>query len=221
MFTGLIKDVGKIINVTANTEGKLFNVLSNNLTPYMQIDDSVAINGVCQTITSVSGNTFQFQTIQTSLTKTTLGKLKSLDYVNLELAMKLSDRLGGHLVLGHVNDTAKIFKILPKGNSYLLTLIVPESLMPYMTKEGSVTCDGISLTISNVDRNNNYIEMSIIPHTWQSTCLKYKHVGDLVNIEADVIAKYLETLLLSKKIKEHKSKDLSNMTENWIRSQGF
>ncbi len=215
MFTGLVKEMGKVVSVTKNTEGVLLTVASTLLRPQMGIDDSVAINGVCQTVVSLGENFFSVQVVHTSLEKTTLGKLKSGTEVNLELALTLSDRLGGHIVQGHVNGVASVEKLLMRGENTLMTLRLPSELLRYVVKEGSITLDGTSLTVSELEED--LVTVSLIPHTLKQTVLKNRKVGHEINIEVDILAKYIERLLQSKNSSESKSK----MTEEWLRSQGF
>lgn len=197
MFTGLVKEIGKVVSVRSNAEGKLIEVESKTLLPEIEIDDSVAINGACQTAVKVSDKTFVVQAVHTTLEKTTLGRLRQGDEVNLELALRASDRLGGHIVQGHVNDVGQIAQIRNLGENYLVTIKVHSSQMKYIVKEGSVTIDGISLTVSDVFKEDCSFQLSIIPHTWQHTVLRNRTVQSLVNIEVDILGKYIENLLFN------------------------
>ncbi len=141
-------------------------------------------------------------------------KLNLHSFVNLERSVRLNDRLGGHLVQGHVNGIGTISEIQKLGENYLLKIIVPENLERYLIKEGSIAVNGISLTIA--DLNSNEISLSIIPHTWQNTNLKYKKLNDKVNIEIDVLAKYVENLLAKNNGTSEK-----NITENWLKEIGY
>lgn len=189
MFTGLIKEIGLIKNITTNSEGKLFTIECPKLACHIKIDDSVATNGVCLTATKVSEKNYSAQAVHTTLEKSTLGKLKIGDLVNLELAMLPTDRLGGHFVQGHVNTTAKLESIVHKGDNKDITLKVPTEQMKFIIDEGSIAIDGISLTVAKV--SGDRITLTIIPHTWENTNLSQKRVGDEFNIEVDMIAKYL------------------------------
>lgn len=217
MFTGLIKEVGKIESILPNREGAEISVKSIILIEDIEIDDSIAINGVCQTATYIGGNSFRVQAVHTTLDKTTLGKLKVGDDVNMELAMRPIDRLGGHLVQGHVNGIASIVNIDSIGNNYILKIKIEDKDLRYIVKEGSITLDGISLTVAYLD--GNIATVSIIPHTWKNTILKNRNVGDLINYEVDVIAKYVERLLGLNSDNINNSK--SNISEDWLRSKGF
>lgn len=216
MFTGLIKEIGTVKNITTNKEGRLFEYESHDLLADMEIDDSVSINGACQTVIKKSEKTFFAQAVGSTLDKTNLSELKSGDPVNMELALRLSDRLGGHLVQGHVNGTGTITKIINQGKNYLLSVQYPESLSAYFIEEGSVALEGISLTIANLSQNE--LTVSVIPHTWDSTTLKWAKVGKKVNIEVDLVAKYIERMLLMGRKKANNKEDLDI---NWIKSKGF
>lgn len=193
MFTGLIKDIGKVIRITPNAEGKVFVIETKKLASEIAIDDSIATNGVCLTATKVEGHQFTVQAVHVTLEKTSLGQLKVGSVVNLELALRASDRLGGHIVQGHVNGVGKISAIKPIGKNFEIELTTEKHMFKYIIKEGSIALDGISLTIARI--TNNSFTVSIIPHTYENTTLYSKKVGDSVNIEVDIMAKYLENFL--------------------------
>jgi riboflavin synthase len=157
------------------------------------IDDSVATNGVCLTATKINGDTFRVQAIHMTLEKTSIGYLKSGDKVNLELSLRPQDRLGGHFVQGHVNALGKIVKIATIGNNWEVEVSFPTDLRKYMISEGSITLDGISLTIARL--TDSTLTVAIIPHTLEKTSLSSKKVGDVLNLEVDMIAKYIENFL--------------------------
>ena len=200
MFTGLIEGVGKILTLQSEKGGLLIEVSSPFSLKNTQIGDSIAVDGVCLTVINKKENSFKAQISPETLSKTTFKYKKIGDPVNLERALKLGDRLGGHLVSGHVDGIGKISSINPIENFYRFIIEVPENLAIYLVKKGSIAIDGISLTIN--DCKNNNIELMIIPHTLKMTTLGFKKTGDLVNIEIDIIAKmvykwlspYLENL---------------------------
>ena len=193
MFTGLIQEVGTIESITSNTEGKEFVIRAPALIKEIGIDDSVATNGVCLTATKIEGDTFKVQAIHVTLEKTSLGQLKVNDKVNLELSVRPSDRMGGHFVQGHVNALGKIKKIEKKGNNWEIEVTFPPELRKYMISEGSIALDGISLTIARLTETT--LTVAIIPHTLEKTSLSAKKVGDVLNLEVDMIAKYIENFL--------------------------
>jgi riboflavin synthase len=193
MFTGLIQEVGTILSVTPNTEGKEFIIKAPSLIKEIQIDDSVATNGCCLTATQIKGDTFKVQAIHMTLQKTSIGSLKSGDKVNLELSLRPNDRLGGHFVQGHVNAVGKIKQIKTMGENWEIEVSIPKDLRKYMISEGSVAIEGISLTIARLSSES--LTVSIIPHTLEKTTLGTKKVGDDLNLEVDMIAKYIENFL--------------------------
>ncbi|RLA63119.1 MAG: riboflavin synthase [Epsilonproteobacteria bacterium] len=211
MFTGLVKEVGRIKEIRSNPEGKELIIESKELLPEMGIDDSVSVNGACQTVTEVRNGAFKVQSIHVTLEKTTLGSLKPGDPVNLELALRASDRLGGHFVQGHVNDCGVISNIKSIGENYLYSIKYPENLGKYIISEGSIAIDGISLTVARLNREARELTVSLIPHTMKNTNLNSLKVGDKVNLEVDLLAKYIENLL-------SKGDDLS---QKWLASKGF
>ncbi len=193
MFTGLIQDVGSIISVTPNLEGCSF-VIRTRLIDQISIDDSIATNGVCLTATHKEGDCYHCQAIPMTLQKTNLGTLKAGDQVNLELSLRAQDRLGGHMVQGHVNGVGEILGIKDQGRTWEFRIAFPVALRKYMISEGSIALDGISLTIARLEEEA--LTVAIIPHTLQNTTLGSKKIGDSVNVEVDMVAKYIENFLL-------------------------
>lgn len=195
MFTGLIKDQGRVLSVRENLEGKIFEI-ETSLAGEIGVDDSVAVNGVCLTATAVSERSFTMQAVHLTLEKTNLGMLLPDSVVNLELALKYSDRLGGHLVLGHVNATAEVISLENRGENYNIWYRIPHELKKFVIKEGSIALDGISLTVA--DMKDNEVMVTIIPHTWNETQIHNLKPGSLVNVEVDSqavhMAKYLDAL---------------------------
>ena len=193
MFTGLIQAIGVIKQVSGSPEGKTLTIHCPELIGNIAVDDSIAVNGVCLTAAERGPDGFIAHAIHTTLEKTTLGSLDPGQRVNLELAMRASDRLGGHLVQGHVNAIGRITGIDTQGNNWQIHISFPADLRKYMIAEGSITLDGISLTIAKLA--DSQLMVSIIPHTLANTTLKDKAVGDSVNIEVDIMAKYIENFL--------------------------
>ena len=183
MFTGLVEDVGKVLRA-----GGGILVVETSLTD-IEVGDSVAVNGACLTAVEVDGGKVTFEVSQETLSKTNLADLKAGDRVNLERALKVGSRLGGHIVQGHVDFTARIREMRPQGGHRLLTLEIPREWSLYFVEKGSVAVDGISLTVNAVE--GNFIFINIIPHTLENTNLKFRKPGDRVNIETDIIGKYV------------------------------
>lgn len=218
MFTGLIKDIGEISSLTRNTEGVEIIVKSSLIASQVVIDDSVSINGACQTVIAHNSSEFTVQAVKTTLEKTNFGHLKPGSPVNLELALRLSDRLGGHLVQGHVNGVGEVLGWENRGNNYVLDFKIPSEFLRYVVQEGSITLNGVSLTVSKLDPIKSVGQVSIIPHTWDNTIFKFSKVGDSLNLEVDILAKYVENLLFSR---EEKSVKESKISEEWLRSLGY
>ena len=207
MFTGIIEEIGKIERITPIAGGMKIKIHAEKIIVDVVVNDSVCIDGVCLTVTEKSKNSFLVDAVGATLEKTTFHNIKADASVNLERSVRLSDRLGGHLVQGHVNGIGNISEIKKLGENYLVKIIVPEELEKYLIKEGSIAINGISLTIADLNRNE--ISISIIPHTWQNTNLKDKEAHDKVNVEIDILAKYEEKLLT----RNHNSSE-KNITEN-------
>jgi riboflavin synthase len=193
MFTGLIKDIGIVKKVSPNATGAEFIIETKKLAEEIKIDDSVATNGVCLTATKINDNCYHAQAVHVTMDKTNLKALKVGDKVNLELALRPMDRMGGHFVSGHINGVGKVNAIKVLGGNREYSIKIPKDLLPYMLKEGSIALDGISLTIASV--RNDIVTVSIIPHTHENTILHTKKVGDSLNIEVDMMAKYVENIL--------------------------
>lgn len=212
MFTGLIKEIGKVKSLRKNTEGTELEVYCSDLIKDIEIDDSISINGVCQTATSVNKDFFTVQAVHATLEKTTFGHFRIGDEVNLELALRPMDRIGGHYVQGHVNGVSSISSIVNKGKNYLVTIKTPRDLSKYIMDEGSISVDGISLTVYK--KLEGAFQLSVIPHTWDHTILRNKKNGSNVNLEVDVLAKYVENLLKY-------SGDQNKFSKEWFAERGF
>jgi riboflavin synthase len=214
MFTGIIEEIGKIEKTKPIAGGLSIKIGANKILEDITVNDSICIDGVCLTVTNFDDSGFWVDVVGATLEKTAFASVKSSNFVNLERSVRLNDRLGGHLVQGHVNGTGTIFEIRKLGENYLLKITVPESLERYLIKEGSIAVNGISLTIADIYKN--LISISIIPHTWQNTNLKHKKVNDSVNIEIDILAKYVEKLLT----RDNSDSD-KKITENWLKEIGY
>ena len=214
MFTGIIEEIGKIEKITPIAGGLSIRIKAEKVIKDLAVNDSVCIDGVCLTVTKKENGAFWADAVGATLEKTTFNKIKADTFVNLERSVRLNDRLGGHLVQGHVNGIGTISEIKKLGENYLVKIIVPEDLERYLIKEGSIAISGISLTIADVTKNE--ISLSIIPHTWQNTNLKDKKVNEKVNVEIDILAKYVEKLLT--KVNHSSNK---NISESWLKEIGY
>ena len=199
MFTGLIEDLGKVIDISVSSKGAEL-VVETKLSD-IKIGDSVAVNGACLTVTEIRGNKYSFDVSPETLKRTNLGLLKRGDYVNLERALKVGDRLGGHIVQGHVDFTSKIKALKFLGEHYELVIEIPNNWVSYIVEKGSIAIDGISLTVNYIRNNSAYI--NIIPHTYERTNLRFRKNGDWVNVETDIIGKYVINYLNTSRKKEN------------------
>ncbi len=196
MFTGLIQDVG-IIQSLESTQGGVRLTISTGLDlGLVKVGDSISVDGVCLTVVQKPGRTFAVEVSPETLRRSTLTTVKQGRRVNLETALRLSDPLGGHLVSGHVDGTGEILEIAPEGNSWRYRFRVPREIGRYLVEKGSIAVDGISLTVAECD--DEEFAVSVIPHTARSTTLGEKKAGDRVNLETDLIAKYVEKFLRRK-----------------------
>lgn len=216
MFTGLIEGIGEIKSINRRGYTARFEIESDFDLDDTNVGDSIAISGCCLTVTSRLGNRFWADISDETLRVTVLGGLKIASKVNLERALKLGDRLGGHIVQGHIDGVGKIksFQEVEQGRE--LEIQIPEKLGRYIVEKGSVAIDGISLTVNAVLRDT--ISIRIIPHTIEKTVLKVKKAGDAVNLEVDIIGKYVEKLRLP--VPEDRE-GRTEMTEEFLRKHGF
>lgn len=192
MFTGIIEGIGKIEKISKNTKNRSAIQMTVNLGKHakgLKTGQSVALNGVCLTATKLSKSNCVFEMIEETTLKTDLGNLKPGDIVNIERSLKTGDRLEGHFVLGHVDGVGIIKKIQNKPKEVQVWFEIPKKLSKYVVKKGSIAVDGISLTV--VDVKNNLASVCLIPHTIEITNFKTKNVGDKLNIETDILGKYI------------------------------
>ena len=195
MFTGLIGELGSITAIEKSESSAVFTINAPKLIGEISVGDSVAVNGVCLTATAISGTTFTADVMIQTLSLTSLGQLSLASTVNLELAAQLNSRLGGHMVQGHVDGVAKVVGLTPGDKWAQFDITVPPHLSKYIVNQGSICLDGVSLTVGSIDDSNNVVTVWLIPETLESTNLSSKSAGDLVNVEVDVLAKYVERLL--------------------------
>ena len=192
MFTGIIEGLGSIVlfnKKTNNRSAAKMKIKLDKIAKGLKVGDSVAINGVCLTAINISKGITEFEMVGETIKKTNLGSLERGDKVNIERSLKVGERLEGHFVLGHVDGIGVISKIEKQTNQVQIWIKIPKELSKHVIKKGSITVDGISLTI--VDKLKDQFSVSIIPHTMQVTNLGYKKIGDKVNIETDILGKYI------------------------------
>jgi riboflavin synthase len=206
MFTGIVEEIGTVIE--AGRERLAFE--AHNVLEGMKIGDSIAVNGVCLTVVSPENHSFSVNVMPETLRSTNLGGLYQGDQVNLERALTLGGRLGGHLVLGHVDDAVEVLDVNSEESARIVRISAPDKLMPYIVGKGFVAVDGVSLTIADLDDSSFVV--SLVAYTRQNTTLERKRPGDMVNLEVDILAKYVENL------KERKGQGLNSA---FLREYGF
>jgi riboflavin synthase len=192
MFTGIIKELGSVEAVETSDDGARMRIRAD-LAADLDSGDSVAVNGACLTATSVGDGDFQADVMHQTLSLTTLGELEASSRVNLELPLRATDRLGGHVVQGHVDGTATVADISADGFAKRLRIELPDELLPYVVERGSIAIEGVSLTVA--DLNGSALEVSLIPETLERTTLGTLKPGDRVNVECDVLARYVRRQL--------------------------
>lgn len=196
MFTGIVEEVGRTRSIEQPSErvgvGRL-TIEAQKVLEGSKLGDSIAVNGTCLTIVAQDGDTFDVELAHETLRRTNLGTLKPGSGVNLERPLAATDRMGGHIVQGHVDSTGKVMSLKPEGDSILMGFRAPRKLMPYIVEKGFIAVDGISLTV--VKRGASSFTISVIPYTLDNTILKERCIGDSVNLEMDILAKYVESFL--------------------------
>lgn len=216
MFTGIVEEVGQVKKVISGTTSGEMEIKAKTVLDGTKIGDSIAVNGVCLTVTSLKSDGFTADVMPETLRRTNLGQLKSGDKVDLERAMAADGRFGGHIVSGHIDGTGTIADIRKEGNATWITISAAAEILNLIVEKGSITIDGISLTIAAV--TNETFSVSIIPHTGSETILLTKGVGAKVNLENDILAKYVQKLLNPAPVEEPKE---SRVTLEFLREHGF
>jgi len=196
MFTGIIEEVGTIGSLVPLDGGVRIGIAAPQSVAELRINDSIAVNGVCLTVVAKNAKQFEAVAVEETLKKTTLGRLKTGSRVNLEPPLRFNDRLGGHLVLGHVDTVGAIVERSERGTSWMFGISIPENFRQYTVPVGSIGVDGVSLTIAEAELDR--IRVSIIPHTMEKTIFSAYAVGDEVNLEFDIVGKYIERMVFTR-----------------------
>lgn len=217
MFTGIVEEVGSLKEISLGSGFGNIEINASKVLEETKIGDSIAVNGVCLTVNKLNDNSFVADIMGETLNRTNLGKLKTGDNVNLERALKLSDRLGGHIVSGHIDGKGKIISIDHKEDGTWFTISADKEILKYIIFKGSIAIDGISLTVAYVD--NEVFKVSVIPHTLNNTILAYKIEGSEVNLENDLVGKYIEKF--SSFSSQKSEKEESRITMDFLRENGF
>lgn len=212
MFTGIIEEVGRLKKLQKEAAGAVLEISCKKVLEGLQIGDSIAANGVCLTATAFTSHSFTAAAMHETLRRSTLGNLHPGSQINLERAMAANGRFGGHMVAGHIDGTGTISNIEKDGNAVWYTLQASPQILRYIVEKGSVALDGISLTVA--EARADYFKVSVIPHTLAQTALAQKQTGDFVNIENDIVGKYIEKLL-------GMPQKSSNITKEFLSRYGF
>lgn len=197
MFTGLVEETGRLENKIETGKGFQLTFSASKVFEDLETGSSISVNGCCLTVVKIEGKTFSVDTIEETLKKTNLGDLKLQSRVNLERPLKADARLGGHFVLGHVDTTGPVMNIEELSNSHFMKISFPDNFKKYLIYVGSVSIDGVSMTVAEL--GENWFGVGIIPFTWQETVFSDRKVGDKVNLEFDVLGKYVERIMEGKK----------------------
>lgn len=215
MFTGIIEEIGSIQGIQHGSQSAVLSIQCKKVLEGTQVGDSIAVNGVCLTVTELGKDGYHADVMAETLRRSSLGALRSGSRVNLERAMAADGRFGGHIVAGHIDGTGKIEEIRRDETAVWYRVSAEPEVLRYIVEKGSITIDGISLTVAAVSEND--FQVSIIPHTQANTILADRVVGDIVNLETDIIGKYVEKLLTGTEPEEKKSK----ITMEFLMENGF
>lgn len=216
IFTGLIIEVGRVRSIQRRADGTFLVIEAKTVLEGTRIGDSISINGVDLTVIEMGEDFFSADASLETLKRSTLGDFRIGGRVNLERALAVGERLGGHMVQGHVDGTGELLSVTPEGNAYRVRFRFPRELGRYIAMKGSITVDGISLTVAGLGAD--WLEVAIIPHTWRETILRDLKSGDRVNLEVDVLAKYVERLMLNKQDEADTS---NNLTLEYLLERGY
>lgn len=216
MFTGIIAEIGEVKRISRDGNTIVLTVRCIKVIDDMKIGDSIAVNGICLTVTRKEMDCFTVDVMPETMRNTNIGRLKLSDSVNLERALRVSDRLGGHIVSGHIDGTGVISEVKEDENAIRIAFEASDNILKYIVEKGSVTIDGISLTVIYVD--GNCFKVSLIPHTREITGIGVKGYGDMVNIECDIIGKYIERLYF---FKNSQSSNSPGISVEFLKENGF
>lgn len=219
MFTGIVEEVGIVQSVKKGAKSAIITVKADKILEDMHIGDSICLNGVCLTTVDIGRGCYSADVMHETLNRTNLGQLKSGSRVNLERAMAADGRFGGHIVAGHIDGTGRIRSMERDDNAVWVTVDTPASILKYIIDKGSITIDGISLTVARVDAGS--FAVSVIPHTMANTILLDKKPGDTVNLENDLVGKYVEKLLTFSGESQEEQKEESGITMEFLAKHGF
>lgn len=216
MFTGIVEEIGELKNIKKGTHSSELTIKAHKVLEDTKIGDSIMTNGICLTVTTLTKDAFTVDVMSETLDRTALSGMTKGSEINLERALSLQTRLGGHMVSGHIDGTGIITDYKKDDNAVWVTIQTPSKLLRYIIEKGSIAIDGISLTVAKVSASD--FQVSIIPHTAEETTLLKHEIGDKVNLEVDLIGKYVEKLLGLSSDKDIKK---STLTEAFLQTNGF
>ena len=217
IFTGIIEELGVVKSIAINGASGCITIKAKKVLEGTQLGDSIAVNGTCLTVTSINSDGFSADVMAETVRRTSLSQVGKGDLVNLERAMILNGRFGGHIVSGHIDGTGTITKYTKEENAIWVTIKAPEEILDLIVEKGSICIDGISLTVATVSDRD--FQVSIIPHTAKETTLIHKKVGSLVNLENDIVGKYIKKLMENKQ--EEQAKKASGLTMEMLEEYGL
>lgn len=218
MFTGIVEEIGTVKRIRQGQHSAVLEIHAEVVLEDAGIGDSIAVNGICLTVTTLFNNTFTADVMHETLKRSALSGLVPGSHVNLERAMQANGRFGGHMVSGHIDGVGKIIRIQKDDNAIWFTIQAPPEIMRYIVKKGSIAIDGISLTVADTGEDN--FSVSTIPHTVSQTILSERKEGDHVNLETDIVGKYVEKLL-PVSLQPQKSANNTNITMEFLEKYGF
>jgi riboflavin synthase len=216
MFTGIVEEIGTVTRIMQGQNSSILSIRGDRIFEDLRLGDSVAVNGVCLTVSKLAGQSFDADTTSETLARTSLGTLRAGSFVNLERAMAANGRFGGHIVTGHVDGTGIISMIRRDGKTVWVTITADNSILKYIVEKGSIAVDGISLTVASTTQNS--FSIAVIPHTERSTTLLTKSQGETVNLECDMIGKYVERFITRMQKSEPQR---CVITEEYLSKAGF
>jgi len=216
MFTGLIEEVGAIVEIRPAGKAIHLKIKARKVLEGVELGDSIAVNGICLTVTHFDKTSFTADVVPETMRRSTLHELAAGSPVNLERAMAMGKRFGGHIVSGHIDGIGRILSIVDEDIAKVVRIAAPSDVLRYVVEKGSITIDGVSLTVMDVDSES--FRISVIPHTWQITVLRHRRVGSAVNLECDIIGKYVERLLMPHTSSSGRG---SGISLNTLRENGF
>lgn len=216
MFTGIVEEIGTVTRIMQGQNSSILSIRGDRIFEDLRLGDSVAVNGVCLTVSKLAGQSFDADTTSETLARTSLGALRAGSFVNLERAMAANGRFGGHIVTGHVDGTGIISMVRRDGKTVWVTITADNSILKYIVEKGSIAVDGISLTVASTTQNS--FSIAVIPHTERSTTLLTKSQGETVNLECDMIGKYVERFITRMQKSEPQR---CVITEEYLSKAGF